>query len=67
MVSLMSERDAYGSFNSFCSSSIDSVKISEFLRRSVSTIYNYRVKMRNSATNGREDFENEIMKIGKLS
>ena len=45
----------------------DSVKISEFLRRSVSTIYNYRVKMRNSATNGREDFENEIMKIGKLS
>ena len=45
----------------------DSVKISEFLRRSVSTIYNCRVKMRNSATNGREDFENEIMKIGKLS
>jgi len=44
---------------------IDSVKISEFLRRSVSTIYNYRVKMRNAAINKREDFENEIMKIGK--
>jgi len=43
----------------------DSVKISEFLRRSVSTIYNYRVKMRNAAVNGREDFEKEIMKIGK--
>lgn len=44
----------------------DSVKISEFLRRSVSTIYNYRVKMRNASVNEREDFENEIMKIGKL-
>lgn len=43
----------------------DSVKISEFLRRSVSTIYNYRVKMRNAAVNSRGDFEKEIMKIGK--
>lgn len=43
----------------------DSVKISEFLRRSVSTIYNYRVKMRNAAVDSREDFEQRIMKIGK--
>ena len=43
----------------------DSVKIAEFLRRSVSTIYNYRVKMRNAAVSNREEFENEIMKIGK--
>ncbi len=42
----------------------DSVKIAEFLRRSVSTIYNYRVKMRNAAVNSREDFEKQIMKIG---
>lgn len=43
----------------------DSVKIAEFLRRSVSTIYNYRVKMRNAAVSNREEFEKEIMKIGK--
>ena len=45
----------------------DSVKIAEFLRRSVSTVYNYRVKMRNAAFNSREDFEKQIMGIGKLS
>lgn len=45
----------------------DSVKIAEFLRRSVSTVYNYRVKMRNAALNSREDFEKQIMGIGKLS
>lgn len=42
----------------------DSVKIACFLRRSVSTVYNYRVKMRNAALNNREDFEKQIMKIG---
>lgn len=42
----------------------DSVKIAHFLRRSVSTIYNYRVKMRNSAICDREEFENCIMRIG---
>ena len=42
----------------------DSVKIAGFLRRSVSTVYNYRVKMRNAALNNREDFEKQIMKIG---
>ena len=45
----------------------DSGKIAEFLRRSVSTVYNYRVKMRNAAFNSREDFEKQIMGIGKLS
>ena len=45
----------------------DSTKIAHFLRRSVSTIYNYRVKMRNSAVSGREDLEKQIMSIGRLS
>jgi len=44
----------------------DSVKISVFLRHSVSTIYNYRVKMRNAALNNRDDFENQVMKLGNL-
>ena len=43
----------------------DSVRIAHFLRRSVSTIYNYRVKMKNSAKIDREEFEKELMKIGK--
>ena len=43
----------------------DSVRIAHFLRRSVSTIYNYRVKMKNSAVIDREEFEKELMKIGK--
>lgn len=42
----------------------DSVKIANFLRRSVSTIYNYRVKMRNSAVCDRDEFEKHVMKIG---
>ncbi len=45
----------------------DSTKIAHFLRRSVSTIYNYRVKMRNSAASSREDFEKQIMSIGRIS
>ena len=44
----------------------DSVKISVFLRHSVSTIYNYRVKMRNAALNDRDDFENQVMKLGRI-
>jgi len=44
----------------------DSVKIAQFLRRSVSTIYNYRVKMRNASLSSREDFEKQVMEIGKL-
>lgn len=43
----------------------DSARIAQFLRRSVSTIYNYRVKMRNAANVDREEFENRLMKIGK--
>lgn len=42
----------------------DSVKIANFLRRSVSTVYNYRVKMRNSAICDREEFETRLMNIG---
>lgn len=42
----------------------DSVKIAHFLRRSVSTIYNYRVKMRNSAICDRDEFESHVMRIG---
>ena len=45
----------------------DSVQIAKFLRRSTSTIYNYRVKMRNSAIGKRVDFEQNLMKIGKIS
>jgi tetratricopeptide (TPR) repeat protein len=42
----------------------DSVKIAEFLRYSVNTIYNYRVKMRNAALNERDDFEAQVARIG---
>lgn len=44
----------------------DSVKIAEFLRRSTSTIYNYRVKMRNGAVNERQDFEKQVGRIGSI-
>lgn len=43
----------------------DSAKISGFLRCSMSTIYNYRTRMRNKATYSREEFEEKVMKIGK--
>ncbi|HIR37493.1 MAG TPA: hypothetical protein IAC93_03875, partial [Candidatus Limisoma gallistercoris] len=43
----------------------DSNRIAEFLRRSVSTIYNYRVKMRNAAIADRENFEQQVQNIGK--
>lgn len=42
----------------------DSVKIASFLRRSVSTVYNYRVKMRNASISDRDEFEKRIMEIG---
>lgn len=42
----------------------DSVKISHFLRCSLSTVYNYRTKIRNKAIGDRDDFENKVMKIG---
>lgn len=42
----------------------DSVKIASFLRYSLSTIYNYRTKARNKAAVSRNEFEEEVMKIG---
>lgn len=42
----------------------DSVKIAAFLRCSMSTVYNYRTKIRNKAVISKDDFENRIMKIG---
>ncbi len=42
----------------------DSDKIAHFLRYSISTIYNYRTKLRNKAAGDRQQFENEVMKIG---
>jgi len=43
----------------------DSTQIAGFLKKSVSTVYNYRVKLRNAALNDREDLEKNIMSIGK--
>lgn len=43
----------------------DSVKIAQFLRYSVTTIYNYRTKVRNKAAGDRDLLELEVMTIGK--
>ena len=45
----------------------DSVKIAGFLRYSISTIYNYRVKARNNAVVLRDRFEEYVMKIGNYT
>jgi hypothetical protein len=45
----------------------DSIKIAGFLRYSISTIYNYRVKARNNATVPRDQFEEMVMKIGNYT
>lgn len=42
----------------------DSVKISHFLRYSLSTIYNYRTKLRNKSAGPRDEFELNVMRIG---
>jgi len=42
----------------------DGTQISSFLRCSLSTIYNYRSKMRNKASINRDQFEDMVMKIG---
>lgn len=42
----------------------DSVKIADFLHYSTQTIYNYRQKVRNKAKSCKEDFLNEIARIG---
>lgn len=44
----------------------DSVKIAQFLRYSVTTIYNYRTKVRNKAAGNRDELEQLVMQIGKL-
>ena len=43
----------------------DSVKIAQFLRYSVTTIYNYRTKVRNKAAGDGDLLEQEVMTIGK--
>jgi len=42
----------------------DSTRIAEFLQYSVTTIYNYRSKIRNKAKGDKNEFENQVMKIG---
>lgn len=42
----------------------DSAKIATFLRCSLSTVYNYRTKIRNKAAISREEFEDMVMNIG---
>jgi len=43
----------------------DSIKIAGFLKYSISTVYNYRVRARNNAIVPREHFEEAVMKIGE--
>ncbi len=43
----------------------DSSRIAKLLRYSVNTIYNYRVKVKNKAIS-RDDFEDQVMKIGAI-
>lgn len=45
----------------------DSIKIARFLGYSVSTIYNYRTKVRNKAIGDRNLLEEEVLKIGQHS
>lgn len=44
----------------------ESNQIAEFLRYSVTTIYNYRTKMRNKAKGVRDEFEKEVMRIDSV-
>ena len=44
----------------------DSMKIASFLRCSISTVYNYRSKVRNKAAVSREMFEKMVMRIGTI-
>lgn len=45
----------------------DSDKIAKFLRYSLTTIYNYRTKVRNKSKGDRNSLETEVMKIGRAS
>lgn len=44
----------------------DNVKMAHFLRASLSTIYNYRSKLRNAALGDQAAFEQQIAKIGTI-
>lgn len=44
----------------------DSVKIANFLRYSLRTIYNYRTKVRSKAAVSRDEFENCVKEIGTI-
>lgn len=44
----------------------DSAKIATFLRCSLSTVYNYRTKIRNKAIVPRDEFEDIVTKIGSI-
>ena len=44
----------------------DSIKMSHFLRTSLSTIYNYRSKLRNAAVGDPATFEAEVARIGEI-
>lgn len=45
----------------------DSNRIATFLRYSLTTIYNYRTKIRNKACGDRNQLEAEVMKIGRVN
>lgn len=45
----------------------DSTKIARFLRYSLRTVYNYRVKVKNKVVGSKEDFDERIKEIGKPS
>ena len=42
----------------------ESAQIARFLKKSPSTVYNYRVKLRNAAACDRDEFERRLMEIG---
>lgn len=43
----------------------DSSQIAKFLQYSLTTIYNYRVKVRNKAKGDRDNLESQVMKMGR--
>ena len=44
----------------------DSKRIAKFLRLSLPTVYNYRVKLRNASAGDRDTFEDRIKTIGSI-
>ncbi len=45
----------------------DSTKIAQFLRYSLRTVYNYRVKVKNKVIGSKEDFDERIKEIGNMT